>query len=46
LQEASRGSFTAALIKERHPDLPPFAGCTVEYYDLLFNPSKFDRAEN
>jgi len=43
LQDASRGSFTAALVKDKHPNLPPFVGCTVEYYNLLFNPSKSEQ---
>ena len=34
----SEGEIAAAFIKHRHPDKPPMIGCTVVYWQAIFDP--------
>ncbi len=36
----SEGALAAAAMKDRYPNLPPSIGCTITYWDLIFNPGK------
>ena len=38
LGKISGGNIANALIKEKYPNVPPFAGCAIGYWDLLLHP--------
>lgn len=36
--ELTQGSVAAGAVKGMYPDIPPFAGCYVAYYKMMFDP--------
>ena len=40
LGNLSRGAFASTAVKDKHPNLPAFVGCSVEYWNLLINPER------
>src|SRR3984893_14393246 len=34
----SNGSLAMSIVKQQHPDLPPIVGCTLTYWQTIFNP--------
>lgn len=36
--ELTQGSVAAGAVKGMYPDIPPFAGCYVVYYKMMFDP--------
>ena len=37
--ELSGGAFASAAVKGMYPNIPPFAGCLVTYYKMMFDPN-------
>ena len=40
LGNLSGGNIANMLIKEKYPNVPPFVGCAIGYWDLLLNPER------
>ena len=38
LKGFSSGGFAREMIKSKYPNLPPIIGCSIFYYEILFNP--------
>jgi hypothetical protein len=38
----SDGAIAAAVVKQQHPNLPAFVGCTAAYWRMLIDPSSVE----
>lgn len=44
MQQMSNGVYATNVVRQKHPNLPPFVGCTLVYWDMTLNPEGLQQA--